>query len=194
MEIITKYWKLTLLYLFIIVKAGAQTDSIITNTVAQWSKNEIVKIVGAVNNTIEPNKEYIVLTKSKDKGVTITASGCGIQIIHKNDNKFYIMCSSEGELMLSVSLNNKALGPPSKFISKDTSVLFIEEIGLSKHYYDNGELEALGNYINGQQTGLWKLYRRNGRLESNGNFNNGQQTGLWKWYYDNGEVEKQKEY
>ena len=83
---------------------------------AQNSKYETLTIVGAINNTIETQKEYLLLPKNKNKKVKITASGCGVEIIFKN-NKYYIITTTTGEFMTSVSLNGKALGPPSKFTS-----------------------------------------------------------------------------
>ena len=38
--------------------------------------------------------------------------------------------------------------------------------GYWEWYYDNGQLECKGSYINGQAHGYWEIYDCNGKLES----------------------------
>ncbi len=89
---------------------------LLNNIKAQQSKQDLITIVGSIQYTIETGKEYLVLIKNKDNKVKLDASGCDVKILSK-DNKYYIITSNAGDVMLSVSLKGKALGPPYKFVS-----------------------------------------------------------------------------
>ena len=47
--------------------------------------------------------------------------------------------------------------------------------GSSAWYYENGQLEASGNYKDGKMEGLHELYYENGQLEFKGNFKDGEE-------------------
>lgn len=67
--------------------------------------------------------------------------------------------------------------------------------GVWKEFYESGEKEADGEYLNGKKTGSWKYYYRNGKLEQAGSYNaNGRPDGKWKWYYESGNLRKEDNY
>ena len=45
--------------------------------------------------------------------------------------------------------------------------------GVVEHYYDNGQLEEKGNYMNGKKEGVWKIYYDNGKLGIKETWKNG---------------------
>ena len=55
-------------------------------------------------------------------------------------------------------------------------------------YHENGNLEEIGNFKNGELEGEWKVYRKNGKLEKIENYKNGEREGEWKYYYENGKT------
>ncbi|PQJ82181.1 toxin-antitoxin system YwqK family antitoxin [Polaribacter glomeratus] len=61
-------------------------------------------------------------------------------------------------------------------------------IGEWKHYHENGQLESIGKYENGEAIGEWKFYYKNGQLERVGKFENKIATGKWTFYFDNGKL------
>jgi antitoxin component YwqK of YwqJK toxin-antitoxin module len=72
----------------------------------------------------------------------------------------------------------------------------VDEKGLKqgawKDFFESGEKEAEGEYLNGKKTGQWKYYFRNGKTEQAGAYNaNGKPDGKWKWYYESGNVRKE---
>ena len=87
-------------------------------TNAQVPYYKQLTIVGAKNNdTIETNKEYLIIpTQKTKKKVRISAGGCSVELVFKNNN-YYIKTMEAGALLTSISLNGKAIGPPIKFIS-----------------------------------------------------------------------------
>ena len=56
--------------------------------------------------------------------------------------------------------------------------------GLVKEYYDNGELEFKGEYLNGKRNGKGKEYYDNGILDFEGEYLDGKWNGKGKEYYD----------
>ena len=57
-------------------------------------------------------------------------------------------------------------------------------------YYEDGQLEIIGSYIDNKKNGIWEKYHSNGKLKSKGVYNNNVKDGLWEEYYEN---EKLKE-
>ena len=55
-------------------------------------------------------------------------------------------------------------------------------------YHNNGNVEIIGNYKNGEREGKWKWYRESGKLEQIENFKNGKEEGEWKVYHENGKL------
>ena len=63
-----------------------------------------------------------------------------------------------------------------------------EREGEWKDYYENGKLAIIDNYKNGKREGEWKFYHENGKLGGIGNYKNGKQEGEWKYYHENGKL------
>ena len=63
-----------------------------------------------------------------------------------------------------------------------------------KWYYENGQLEAKGNFRDGKQVGLWVSYYENGQARSTGNYKDGKPDGLWETYYENGRLSLKQNY
>ena len=55
-----------------------------------------------------------------------------------------------------------------------------------KEWYDNGQLELEGNYLNGKEHGLWTSYRENGTLRYTAMYLFGKTNGLVHEYWENG--------
>jgi len=51
-------------------------------------------------------------------------------------------------------------------------------------FYESGNIESDGNYLNGKKDGLWTFYNDDNDYWSQGNFLEGKKVGLWKFYYD----------
>lgn len=63
--------------------------------------------------------------------------------------------------------------------------------GLWQDFYPEGNLLAIGNYVNGVKVGEWKYYHQNDTLEQIGSYDkNGYSTGKWFWYFDNGKIRR----
>lgn len=60
--------------------------------------------------------------------------------------------------------------------------------GKMKLYYENGKIEVDGNYKNGKAEGVWKSYYEDGKLKGEGKFGNGNREGVWKKYSEDGKV------
>mgnify|MGYP003675744099 FL=1 len=60
-----------------------------------------------------------------------------------------------------------------------------------RHYYENGKLSSIGNYVNGQKDGYWKTYHPNGKMKSEGHFNAGLRSDWWKNYDSLGILESE---
>lgn len=66
--------------------------------------------------------------------------------------------------------------------------------GYWETYWENGEIESKGNYVNGIQDGYWEDYWSNGGLYYKGSFKNGRMNGPWEWYYRNGNISSKNNY
>ena len=69
---------------------------------------------------------------------------------------------------------------------------FIEgkENGPFEFYHDNGQLQKLGNLIEGKTNGIWELYYDNGQLQERGNYKDNNRNGPFEFYYDNGQLQE----
>ena len=63
--------------------------------------------------------------------------------------------------------------------------------GVWRFWYENGQLEQQGNYVNDKEDGLWRFWYENGQLKRQGNFVNGNAEGLWRFWYENGQLSQQ---
>lgn len=63
----------------------------------------------------------------------------------------------------------------------------------SKHgkwteYFEEGNIQAEGNFLNDKKNGRWTYYHKNGKIQQTGSYINGNLTGLWKWFHENGSL------
>ena len=49
-------------------------------------------------------------------------------------------------------------------------------------YYDNGNVEYRGGYLDGEMHGPWEFFRRDGSTLRTGTFDRGRQVGTWRSY------------
>lgn len=61
-------------------------------------------------------------------------------------------------------------------------------------YYENGEMQSEGNYLDGQLEGLCRTYHLNGKIESSINYVAGKPVGEADFYYETGVVRKRETY
>jgi antitoxin component YwqK of YwqJK toxin-antitoxin module len=66
--------------------------------------------------------------------------------------------------------------------------------GLWRHWYENGQLEQEGNYVNGKEEGLLRGWHENGQLEVEKNYINGKLEGLLRGWHENGQLEAEVNY
>jgi antitoxin component YwqK of YwqJK toxin-antitoxin module len=66
--------------------------------------------------------------------------------------------------------------------------------GLSKSFYDSGQIKAEGSFKEAKEDGEWKYFYENGKIKESGPFVNGIKTGIWTLYNDQGDGEKTQEF
>lgn len=66
--------------------------------------------------------------------------------------------------------------------------------GIWAKYYENGEIQYVGEAKNGEIHGYYKYYRENGLLAEEGRLNKGQKDRVWKYYNLGGDLEKTEMY
>ena len=66
--------------------------------------------------------------------------------------------------------------------------------GYWETYWENGEIESKGNYVNNIQDGYWEDYWSNGGLYYKGSFKNGRVDGPWEYYNRNGNISSKYNY
>jgi antitoxin component YwqK of YwqJK toxin-antitoxin module len=101
-------------------------------------------------------------------------------------------------LSLSYRLIHKKKEMNTSEIRKENLINLYNDKGQShgywEYYYDNGQLEYKGNYVNGDKHGYWEDYHYNGQLYSKVNYVNGKRHGYWESYYDNGQLKRKGYY
>jgi antitoxin component YwqK of YwqJK toxin-antitoxin module len=73
-------------------------------------------------------------------------------------------------------------------IRKENLINLYDEKGNRHGYWEYGQLDFKGNYVNGKQHGYWELYWYNGQLDLKGNYVNGIKHGYFESYYSNGDL------
>jgi len=76
--------------------------------------------------------------------------------------------------------------PETKTIKEKTTYINGVRNGLSKQYYDNGQLEIIINYKNGKKDGLSEYWFKSGKFSGIRNYKNGKLDGLLEEWYENG--------
>ena len=69
-----------------------------------------------------------------------------------------------------------------------------EKHGYWEYYFDNGQLDYKGSYLNGEMHGYWESYWSNGQLLYKGSCLNGKRHGYWESYWRNGKLDFKKTY
>ena len=62
------------------------------------------------------------------------------------------------------------------------------------YYYENGNKESEGNYIDDKRDGVWLFWFENGRKMSNGVFRNDSKEHKWVYWFDNGKENSEGSY
>lgn len=65
-----------------------------------------------------------------------------------------------------------------------------DSIGTKEIYFENGKLQAKGNYKNGQRNGEWICYKQNGKLKWRAYYLNGKENGVTECFDENGSWRK----
>lgn len=63
-----------------------------------------------------------------------------------------------------------------------------------QRWYDNGQLEVQGEFIDNQRAGHWQIWHDNGQLESEGDYLNGAKNGTWKRWDEHGQAAGEESY
>jgi antitoxin component YwqK of YwqJK toxin-antitoxin module len=61
-----------------------------------------------------------------------------------------------------------------------------KEVDGQRYFYNNGNIEAVGNTNGAVKTGKWYVYNKTGYITSVGNYLNDEPDGIWTNYYTNG--------
>lgn len=61
-------------------------------------------------------------------------------------------------------------------------------------WYENGQQKSKGNYLNEKLNGIWEYWHENGEKKAKGNFMNDYKTGTWSYWYENGQIKIEEEH
>jgi TonB family protein len=61
-------------------------------------------------------------------------------------------------------------------------------------FLSNGQIQEIGERVDGLKQGKWISYHENGKIESIGYYNKDKKEGEWLWYYDNGRLCSKEKY
>ena len=59
------------------------------------------------------------------------------------------------------------------------------------YYYENGQKESEGNFLNGKQEGHYTNWYDNGNKETEGDFKNDKKEGRWTYWYKRGQLREE---
>jgi antitoxin component YwqK of YwqJK toxin-antitoxin module len=158
-------------------------------------------------------KEYdshgiLVLTMLYENGAIVKSrveDEPDIEIVNKHDQDGKLIYSGPYRNKVPVGVHRE-FGKDGKvinaFIYNDNGLLLSEGIvdeagkynGKWKDLYNNGKVQAEGQFNDSRRSGQWKFYNSSGKTEQTGSYNNGRPDGLWNWYYENGAMLKEEEY
>jgi len=66
--------------------------------------------------------------------------------------------------------------------------------GLWTLFFDDGQVQAKGEFLNNVKTGAWEFFYNNGILRQKGIYSEGFPEGKWLWFYDNGNILREENY
>lgn len=61
-------------------------------------------------------------------------------------------------------------------------------------YFENGEKEIEGHFVNNKRQGVWVYWYESGDTKKQGNFDDGFRSGEWVWWHDDGTLESKASY
>jgi len=187
-----------------------KTDTtLVTGNVTRYNKkNEAKKYIIVVNGIpdksgwinlndykyVEPKESAfgsLVTTTAVVTDVVMAVSGNDINVPFPNyDNKITTENTINNYISEQKNYASKAYNDMSE--RNEISLNLISEkelnIGHFEEYYEDGQLEIKGNYIDGKKDGLWEEYRENGQLRSKIVYNKGVKDGLWEQYHSNSQL------
>lgn len=79
---------------------------------------------------------------------------------------------------------------PNGNLKAEVAYKNLKRNGIEKNYYENGQLEEIGNNLNDLEDSTWLSYFPNGSIEEVVNYKNGRVIGEAFYYYRNKQVEK----
>ena len=85
--------------------------------------------------------------------------------------------------------------PELVFDSNEKLTYLDGELYTGRCMVSNGEIKrSIQQYLNGVDHGNWIFYYENGNLEAKGNFKDGKRIGVWKYYYSSGIIRQKSRY
>ena len=66
----------------------------------------------------------------------------------------------------------------------------MSNVEFTETYHYNGQLKAIGKYVNDKEEGEWKWYHENGQLWIVANYVNGKLEGEWREFNENGQLKR----
>lgn len=69
-----------------------------------------------------------------------------------------------------------------------------KKTGIWSGWYESGELKYRGNYITNYMDGLWQYWHKNGKKKAEGNFLSNVETGKWVYWNENGKLSSEEEH
>lgn len=109
----------------------------------------------------------------KEKGYFKNSIPIGIHRIYNHDGKI---------------IDGFIYGESGKILSEGIIGEDGSKEGTWKNFYENGEVQSTGDYLNNRQNGPWKFFLRGGFPEQTGSFASGYISGEWKWYFYGGNL------
>ena len=154
------------------------------------------------------NRGRLVLTMLYEDGSIVKSrveESADIEIVNKYDQEGRLIYSGPYRNNVPVGIHREynADGKVSNaFIYNDNGLMVSEGIvdkagnrnGKWKDLFENGKVQAEGQFRDNRRSGVWKFYNTGNILEQTGSYNNGRPDGLWKWYYSGGELLREGEY
>jgi antitoxin component YwqK of YwqJK toxin-antitoxin module len=154
------------------------------------------------------NRGRLVLTMLYEDGSIVKSrveESADIEIVNKYDQEGRLIYSGPYRNNVPVGIHREynADGKVSNaFIYNDNGLMVSEGIvdeagnrnGKWKDLFENGKVQAEGQFRDNRRSGVWKFYNTGNILEQTGSYNNGRPDGLWKWYYSGGELLREEEY
>ncbi|MEM7515210.1 MAG: TonB family protein [Bacteroidota bacterium] len=69
-----------------------------------------------------------------------------------------------------------------------------KHIGEFIWYFENGNVNQKGRFVNNEKEGEWNWYFENGNIDRKGSYVKNERQGEWKWYFENGQASSIEEY